>query len=34
MDISPNLRLRSQGIDDLDNPWENIEFVFGKHNVI
>jgi hypothetical protein len=34
MSISPNLRFHLQGIDDLDEAWEKIEYVFGKHNII
>jgi hypothetical protein len=32
--ISPNLRFHLQEIDDPDEAWEKIEFVFGKHNII
>jgi hypothetical protein len=34
MFISPDLRFHLQGIDDHDEAWENLEFVFGKHNII
>jgi hypothetical protein len=34
MSISPNLRFHLQGIDGPDKSWENIEDIFGKHNVI
>jgi hypothetical protein len=32
--ISPDLRFHLQGIDDPDDYWENIETMFGKHNII
>jgi hypothetical protein len=32
--ISPDLRFHLQEIDDLDEAWENLESVFGKHNII
>jgi hypothetical protein len=32
--ISPDLRFHLHEIYDLDESWENIEFVFGKHNII
>jgi hypothetical protein len=34
MSISPDLRLHLNGIDDLEEDWENIESVFGKLNII
>jgi hypothetical protein len=34
MSISHDLRFYPQGIDDPDDAWENIETVFGKHNII
>jgi hypothetical protein len=34
MYISPDLRFHLQGIDDPDEAWENLEVVFGKHNII
>lgn len=34
MSISPDLRFHLQGIDDLDEAWEKLEFVFGNHNII
>jgi hypothetical protein len=34
MPISPYLRFHLQKIDKPDEDWENIEFVFGKHNII
>jgi hypothetical protein len=34
MSISPDLRFHLKEIDDLDEAWENIEFVFGKLNII
>jgi hypothetical protein len=32
--ISPNLRFHLQSIDKPKEAWENIESVFGKHNII
>jgi hypothetical protein len=32
--ISPDLRFHHQGIDAPDEAWENIEVVFGKHNIV
>jgi hypothetical protein len=32
--ISHDLRFHIQGIDDLDDAWENLETMFGKHNII
>ena len=32
--ISLDLRFHLQGINDHDNAWENLESVFGKHNII
>jgi hypothetical protein len=34
MSISPYLRFHLQEIDDPDEAWEKLEFVFGKHNII
>jgi hypothetical protein len=34
MSMSPNLRFNLKEIDDPDESWENIESVFGKHNII
>jgi hypothetical protein len=34
MFISPHLRFHLQGIDNPDESWEKIKFVFGKHNII
>jgi hypothetical protein len=34
MSISPDLRFHLQEIDDPDEAWEKLEFVFGKHNII
>jgi hypothetical protein len=34
MSISHNLSFHLQEIDDFDEAWEKIEFVFGKHNII
>jgi hypothetical protein len=34
MSISLDLRFHLQEIDDPDEVWENIESVFGKHNII
>jgi hypothetical protein len=34
MSISPDLRFHLQGIDAPNKSWENIEVVFGKHNII
>jgi hypothetical protein len=34
MSISPDLRFHLKEIDDPDEAWENIEFVFGKINII
>jgi hypothetical protein len=34
MSISPYLRFHLQKIDDPDESWENIESMFGKHNII
>jgi hypothetical protein len=34
MSISPNLRFHLQSIDKPKEAWENIESVFGKHNII
>jgi hypothetical protein len=34
MSISPDLRLHLQKIDKPNEAWENIESVFGKHNII
>jgi hypothetical protein len=34
MSISPNLRFHLKEIDDLDEAWEKIEYVFGKLNII
>jgi hypothetical protein len=32
--ISHDLRFHLQGINSLDEVWENIQVVFGKHNII
>jgi hypothetical protein len=32
--ISPDLMFHLQEIDDLDEAWEKIESVFGKHDII
>jgi hypothetical protein len=34
MSISPDLRFHLKEIDDPDEAWENIEFMFGKLNII
>jgi hypothetical protein len=34
MFISPDLRFQLQKIDDPDEAWKKLEFVFGKHNII
>ena len=34
MSISPDLRFHLQSIDKPKEAWENIEYVFGKHNII
>jgi hypothetical protein len=34
MSISPDLRFHLKKIDDPDEAWENLESVFGKHNII
>jgi hypothetical protein len=34
MSISSDLRFLLQRIDDPDDAWENLETVFGKHNII
>jgi hypothetical protein len=34
MSIYLDLQFHLQGIDDLDEAWNNMEVVFGKHNVI
>jgi hypothetical protein len=34
MSMSLDLRFHLQEIDDLDEEWEKLEFVFGKHNII
>jgi hypothetical protein len=34
MSISPDLRFHLQSIDKPKEAWENIESVFGKHNII
>jgi hypothetical protein len=34
MSISPDLRYHLQGIDDPEEAWNTIEFVFGKLNII
>jgi hypothetical protein len=34
MSISPNLLFHLERIDDPDEAWDNLEDVFGKHNVI
>jgi hypothetical protein len=34
MSISPYLRFHLQEIDETNEAWENIESVFGKHNII
>jgi hypothetical protein len=34
MSISLELRFQLQEIDDHDEDWENLESVFGKHNII
>jgi hypothetical protein len=34
MSISLDLRFHLQGIDGIDKAWENLEVVFGKHNII
>jgi hypothetical protein len=34
MSISPDLRFHLQQIDKPNEAWENIESVFGKHNII
>jgi len=34
MSISPDLQFYLQGIDDSNETWVKIGFVFGKHNVI
>jgi hypothetical protein len=33
MSISPDLRYHLQEIDDLEEAWDNIEFVFSKLNI-
>ena len=32
--LSIDLRFHLQVMDDPDEAWENLEFVFGKHNII
>jgi hypothetical protein len=34
MSISPDLRFHLQSIDKPKESWENIESVFGEHNII
>jgi hypothetical protein len=34
MSISPYLRFHLQEIDEPNEAWENLESVFGKHNII
>ena len=34
MSISPYLRFHLQGIDDPDDVWAKLKFVFCKHNII
>jgi hypothetical protein len=34
MSISPDLRFHLQGLDAPNKAWENLEAVFGKHNII
>ena len=34
MSISTGFRFHISGIDELDNAWEKLEFLFGKHNEI
>jgi hypothetical protein len=34
MSISPDLRFHLQKIESSDKSWENLEVVFGKHNII
>jgi hypothetical protein len=34
MSISPDLRFHLQSIDKPKEAWENIESMFGKHNII
>jgi hypothetical protein len=34
MSISPDLRIHLKEIDDPNEVWEKIEFVFGKHNIV
>jgi hypothetical protein len=34
MSISHDLRFHLQEIDDPNEAWENLESVFGKHNII
>jgi hypothetical protein len=34
MSISRDLRFHLQQVDKPDEAWENIESVFGKHNII
>ena len=34
MSISHDLRFHLQKIDDLDEAWEKLEYVFGKYNII
>ena len=34
MSISPHLRFHLQEIDEPNEAWENLESVFGKHNII
>jgi hypothetical protein len=34
MSISLYLRFHLQEIDDPDESWENLESMFGKHNII
>jgi hypothetical protein len=34
MSITPNLMFHLKEINEPNKSWENIEFVFGKHNII
>jgi hypothetical protein len=34
MSMSPDLRFHLQGLHAPNKSWENIEAVFGKHNII
>jgi hypothetical protein len=34
MSISHDLRFHLRGIEGPDKAWENLQVVFGKHNII